>query len=215
MPAAAQDQLRGSGVGFDEILRAASGYDILVLAVNHQLERLYHRAFVQFRTAKRTDRRAVLPDEHLRADGSGRAAAAAYQACQRDRAAARVSVLDFLGEVQILARLIHRVDEEEHRAAAHQPVLGGKVLVQLVLTVLRLAAALQQLARREPDVPFHAASAQRSHAAAVVPHQQLRPRLLRSRTLRANHRSDNYGRFALQLPDRFIEDYLHCKNPPV
>ena len=213
MPAAAQDQLRRCGIGLDEILGAASGDDILIFAVNHQLECLFHRAFVQFRAAQRADRRAVLPYEYLRSDSRGRAASAAYQACQRNRVTACICVLDLFREVQVLARLVNRIDKEEHRAAANQPVLCGKVFVKLVLSVLRRAPTPQQFAGRIPDVSLHAASAQRTHAAAVGPHQQFRPRLLRSRTLRANHRSNDYGRFALKLLDRFIEDHLHYAPP--
>ena len=187
----------------------SSVVDVLVSAHRHQVAGALGGLAVERQLAERPDGRAVLADEQLGAHAPRSAVGRLYQARHRHGGPARVSRVYLAREVEIVVRAVNRVYEKEHGAAAHQPVLGGEVFVELVFAVLRLAAALHQLAGGVPDVALDAAAAERPDAAAVVSHQQLRARLLRRGSLRPHHRRHHQPLVSFEQIYRFVKYVLH------
>ena len=64
------------------------------------------------------------------------------QAGHGDRRTSVIGRVDLLGVRFVLRRFVYRVDQEVHRAAADQSVLGCEVLVQVVLPLLGSPASL-------------------------------------------------------------------------
>ena len=143
--AAADHKLRWSGIGLDEVLGALVGDDVLVSAHRHQAAGALHRVSVQPQLSEGPLCAAVFADEQLSPDRQTSAMRGFDQTGERDRWPALVCGVDLPGVVQILVRPVHRVDEEEHGAAADEAVLRREVFVKLVLAVLRVAAPLHKL----------------------------------------------------------------------
>ena len=140
--AAADHKLGRSGVRLDEVLDAVVGNDVLVPAHGHEAAGALDGVAVQGERAESPLGRTVLADQQLGADRGTQAVGRPDHAGERDGRSAGVGGVYLPGVVDVLVGAVHRVDEEEHRPAADEAVLGGEVFVQLVLAVLGVASSL-------------------------------------------------------------------------